>query len=55
MVLTGDLIDGVKAEAWGLISETVSGDELDDKVNELANRVSAIPTGMLAMQKMIVN
>jgi enoyl-CoA hydratase len=55
MVLTGDLIDGVKAERWGLISETVSGGELDDKVNELANRVSAIPTGMLAMQKMIVN
>jgi len=55
MVLTGDLIDEVKAERWRLISETVSGDELNDKVNELANRVSAIPTGMLAMQKMVVN
>ncbi len=55
MLLTGDLIDGVTAERWGLVGESVPGAQLDDAVNRLADRISGVPTGMLMMQKMIVN
>ena len=55
MTLTGDLIDGVKAEDWGLVSESVPGDDLTQAVDRLAARISSVPTGMLMMQKMIVN
>jgi enoyl-CoA hydratase len=55
MLLTGDLIDGVTAERWGLVGESVPGGQLDDAVNRLADRISGVPTGMLMMQKMIVN
>ncbi|MFT4583908.1 MAG: enoyl-CoA hydratase [Gammaproteobacteria bacterium] len=55
MVLTGELIDGIKAERWGLVSETVAGAQLDSAVDALATSISAVPSGMLMMQKMIVN
>jgi enoyl-CoA hydratase len=55
MLLTGDLIDGVTAERWGLVSESVPAEQLEDAVNRLADRISSVPTGMLMMQKMIVN
>ena len=55
MVLTGDLIDGRKAENWGLVGEAVPAEELDQCVDTLAARISAIPQGMLMMQKMVVN
>ncbi len=55
MLLTGDLIDGITAERWGLVSEAVPADSLDASVDALAARMSGIPAGMLMMQKMIVN
>jgi enoyl-CoA hydratase len=55
MLLTGDLIDGVTAERWGLVGESVAADQLEEAVNRLADRISSVPTGMLMMQKMIVN
>jgi enoyl-CoA hydratase len=55
MMLTGDLIDGVKAADWGLVSESAAGDGLDQAVDALAARIGSVPSGMLMMQKMIVN
>jgi len=55
MVLTGDLIDGLKAERWGLVSEAAPGGGLDAAVDALAERIASVPSGMLMMQKMIVN
>ncbi|MEM7542826.1 MAG: crotonase/enoyl-CoA hydratase family protein [Pseudomonadota bacterium] len=55
MTLTGSLIDGTTAADWGLVSEAVAGEELDDAVDRLANNMAAIPSGMLQMQKMVVN
>ena len=55
MTLTGDLIDGSKAEDWGLVSESVAPDSLTLTVDALAARIGSVPTGMLMMQKMIVN
>lgn len=55
MLLTGQLIDGKTAADWGLVSESVSTGQLDQAVNDLANSISAVPTGMAMMQKMVVN
>lgn len=55
LLLTGDLIDGRTACAWGLVSEAVPAQALETSVAALAARISAIPTGMLMMQKMVVN
>ncbi len=55
MTLTGDLIDGSTAERWGLVSESVPAAELDTAVDRLAARIASVPSGMLMMQKMIVN
>ena len=55
MLLTGDLIDGRKAEDWGLVSESVPGEQLDEAVDRLADRMSGVPLGMLMMQKTVVN
>jgi enoyl-CoA hydratase len=55
MTLTGDLIDGIKAADWGLVSESAAGEGLDLAVDTLAARIGSVPTGMLMMQKMIVN
>lgn len=55
LLLTGDLIDGTTAEAWGLVSEAVPAARLDTTVDALAARIAAVPTGMLMMQKLVVN
>ena len=55
LVLTGDLIDGVTAKEWGLVSDAVPLAELDATVNALATRMASIPKSHLMMQKMIVN
>ncbi len=55
MVLTGDLLDGSTAADWGLVSESVPAEKLDEAVDALAARMSGVPQGMLMMQKMIVN
>ena len=55
LLLTGDLIDGKQAANWGLVSESVPAEELDHAVDKLAKRISAVPVGMLTMQKMVVN
>ena len=55
MLLTGQLIDGKTAAAWGLVSESVPSGQLDEAVDRLANSIAAVPTGMAMMQKLVVN
>jgi len=55
MLLTGQLIDGATAANWGLVSEAVPASDLDQTVNDLANSIAAVPTGMAMMQKLVVN
>ncbi|MFD3596198.1 crotonase/enoyl-CoA hydratase family protein [Nocardia sp. NPDC058640] len=55
MLLTGDTIDGIKAERWGLVIDAVPADELDAAVDRLARRMSGVPTNQLVMQKMMIN
>lgn len=43
MALTGDRIDAVTAERWGLVNYVVPADELLDRALELAGRIVANP------------
>jgi enoyl-CoA hydratase len=55
MLLTGDTIDGVQAAAWGLVVEAVPAEQLDARVEELADRIAGAPVNQLVMQKLMVN
>jgi enoyl-CoA hydratase len=55
MLLTGDTITGRQAADWGLVLEAVAAQELDDRVNELADRMAGVPANQLVMQKLMIN
>src|SRR5438045_4736044 len=55
MRLTGDTIDGRPAAEWGLAVESVPADELDGRVEALADRMAGVPINQLVMQKLMVN
>ena len=55
MLMTGDWISGADAARIGLVLDAVPADELDDKVNELARRVSLVDAELLSAHKRIVN
>ena len=55
LLLTGDAIDGRRAVEWGLASEAVPADELEDAGVALARRVAQLPANQLHMMKLLVN
>jgi enoyl-CoA hydratase len=55
LMLTGDLIDGRTALAWGLATEAVPRADLDAAVDRLARRMAGVPKNQLMMQKMVIN
>jgi enoyl-CoA hydratase len=55
MLLTGDTIDGRTAAAWGLVLESVPAEQLDARVEELADRMAGVPVNQLVMQKLMIN
>jgi enoyl-CoA hydratase len=55
MLFTGDLVDGSEAAEMGLVWEAVPGEELDERVERLANRIADVPTNQLMMQKLAIN
>ena len=55
MLLTGDTIDGRTAAEWGLVLEAVPADDLDARVEELADRMAGVPKNQLVMQKLMIN
>ncbi len=55
MLFTGDLVTGIEAEKMGLILQAVPGDQLDDTVNALVERIKGVPKNQLAMMKTLVN
>ncbi len=55
LLLTGDALDGRRAAEWGLASEAVPADELDDAALALAQRVALLPSNQLHMMKLLVN
>jgi enoyl-CoA hydratase len=55
VLLTGDALDGRKAVAWGLASEAVPADRLDEAGLALARRVALLPGNQLHMMKLLIN
>ena len=55
MLLTGDKITGREAESLGLALEAVPADDLDARVDGLAERMAGIPRNQLMMQKLMIN
>jgi len=55
LLLTGDALDGRTAVEWGLASEAVPADELDEAALALARRVALLPANQLQMMKLLVN
>ncbi len=55
MLFTGDKIDGREAERIGLIHKAVPDGELDDYVEQLAQRIAGVPVNQLMMQKLMIN
>ena len=51
MIVTGDLIDANEAYRIGLISKVVTHEELEDKVNSLAQRLSKAATKAIGIAK----
>lgn len=55
MLFTGDKITGREAEDLGLIYQAVPDDELDQRVEEMAERMCSVPVNQLMMQKIMIN
>lgn len=55
MLLTGDVIDGREAKAMGLVLDAVPADRLEERVMQLAKRMSGVPKNQLMMQKLMIN
>jgi enoyl-CoA hydratase len=55
MLLTGDTITGATAADWGLALNAVPREHLDAAVEELADRIAAVPINQLVMQKLMIN
>jgi enoyl-CoA hydratase len=54
MILTGQPIDAAQAEAWGLVSELVAGDDLLARARELAAQIAAnAPLAVQATKRLI--
>ena len=55
LMFTGNVIDGRQAAEWGLANRVVPQDQLEAETLALAQRIAGVPSGHLAMHKMVVN
>jgi enoyl-CoA hydratase len=55
VLLTGDPLSGEQAAEWGLASQAVTPEALDETALELAKRVARLPANQLHMMKLLVN
>lgn len=55
MMFTGNLINGKQAAEWGLANYSVPVEQLEAETMKLARRIAGVPSGHLAMHKMVVN
>ncbi len=55
MLLTGEFVTGAEAERIGLVWKSVPLDDLEETVEELADRLAMVPTDLLAGNKRSVN
>jgi enoyl-CoA hydratase/carnithine racemase len=55
LLLTGDSLTGAEAAEWGLATESVAPDRLDERFEELLGRVARLPLNQLVMMKLLTN
>jgi enoyl-CoA hydratase len=55
LLLTGDSLTGAEAAEWGLATEAVAPDLLDERFEALLERVARMPINQLVMMKLLVN
>jgi enoyl-CoA hydratase len=55
LLLTGDSLTGAEAAEWGLATEAHPAAELDERFEELVQRVALLPVNQLVMMKLLVN
>ena len=55
LLFTGDCLSGEEAVAWGLASECAPKDRLNERFENLLERVSRVPINQLVMMKLLIN
>ena len=55
LLFTGDSLTGKQAVEWGLASEAVPADKLDQHFESLLERVARMPVNQLVMMKLLIN
>ena len=55
LLFTGDLLTGSEAADWGLALESHPPEEIDERFEELVQRVALAPVNQLVMHKLAVN
>ncbi|HKO44127.1 MAG TPA: crotonase/enoyl-CoA hydratase family protein [Pyrinomonadaceae bacterium] len=55
LLFTGDSLTGKRAFEWGLASEAVAADKLDQHFESLLERVARMPVNQLVMMKLLIN
>jgi enoyl-CoA hydratase len=55
LLFTGDLITGKQAAEWGLAVESCPAEELDERAEQLVQRIALLPVNQLMMVKLALN
>jgi enoyl-CoA hydratase len=55
LLFTGDCLSGKQAEEWGLAVDAPPADQLDERTEELLERISRMPVNQLIMAKLTLN
>jgi enoyl-CoA hydratase len=55
LLLTGDSLTGTQAAEWGLAVEVAPAAELEERFEDLLERVARVPINQLVMHKLLVN
>jgi enoyl-CoA hydratase len=55
LLFTGDMITGAEAREWGLAIDAPDPDHLDERFEELVQRIALTPVNQLVMMKLLVN
>jgi enoyl-CoA hydratase len=55
LLFTGDSLTGTQAYEWGLAIEAPPAEELDERSEELAERIARVPVNQLQMMKLLLN
>ncbi|HKO60788.1 MAG TPA: crotonase/enoyl-CoA hydratase family protein [Pyrinomonadaceae bacterium] len=55
LLFTGDSLTGKQALEWGLATEAVAADKLDQHFESLLDRVALLPVNQLVMMKLLIN